>query len=307
MSCPKLPPDSSPKRLSAGDLTTVFLPGRGMLIASLCHRGEEILGRVENLDAAAAKGSTAGIALLHPWANRLAGLGYSAAGRSVTLDPSSPLLHFDEHGLPMHGVPWSQLAWTLTASSPCWIAARLDWTRAGLLAVFPFPHRIEMIATLASDGLTVETTLTAASDLPVPLSFGFHPYLTLPGVPRPDWRLELPPMRRLALDPRGIPTGEEAPFPGRGGALGGLDFDDGFALPDDQATFTLEGGRRRICVVFLEGYRYAQVFAPGGKDYVAIEPMTASTSALTTGRGLRMAAPGEPYHAAFRVRTDTDG
>ena len=54
----------------------------------------------------------------------------------------------------------------------------------------------------------------------------------------------------------------------------------------------------------LEGYRYAQVFAPKDKDYIAIEPMTASTSALTSGRGLRLVAPGERFRAAFRIRID---
>jgi len=36
--------------------------------------------------------------------------------------------------------------------------------------VFPFPHRVEMTASLVSDGLTVETILTAGSEGPVPVS-----------------------------------------------------------------------------------------------------------------------------------------
>src|SRR5258705_7956251 len=101
--------EPSARTIAAGELEAVFLPGHGMLGASLRHRNMEILRRIEDLQAAAAKGSTAGIPLLHPWANRLAGFHYGAAGREVNLDPSSPLLHLDEHGLPMHGVPWSLL------------------------------------------------------------------------------------------------------------------------------------------------------------------------------------------------------
>ena len=101
--------DPSAVTLVAGDLEAVFLPRYGMLGASLRHRHIEILRRVQDLEVAAAKGSTAGIPLLHPWANRLAGPRYRTAGREVVLDPSSPLLHFDEHGLPMHGVRWSLL------------------------------------------------------------------------------------------------------------------------------------------------------------------------------------------------------
>src|SRR5262252_2516425 len=95
--------------LVSDEIEAVFLPSRGMLCASLRHKGVEILRRIEDLEAAATRGSTAGIPLLHPWANRLAGLHYRASGQDVVLDPSSPLLHFDERGLPMHGVPWPLL------------------------------------------------------------------------------------------------------------------------------------------------------------------------------------------------------
>ena len=75
--------DPTARTLLAGDLEAVFLPAHGMLGASLRHRGEEILRRVEDLEAAAAKGSTAGIPLLPPWANRLAEPRYSVAGHDV--------------------------------------------------------------------------------------------------------------------------------------------------------------------------------------------------------------------------------
>src|SRR3989475_9501773 len=63
--------DSTARTLVAGDLEAVFLPAHGMLGASLRHRGVELLRRVEDLEAAAARGSSAGIPLLYPWANRL--------------------------------------------------------------------------------------------------------------------------------------------------------------------------------------------------------------------------------------------
>ncbi|HSO74770.1 MAG TPA: hypothetical protein VLU47_08025, partial [Blastocatellia bacterium] len=77
--------DPSARTLVAGDLEAVFLPGHGMLGASLRHRNVEILRRIDDLAAAAARGSTAGIPLLHPWANRLAGSQYRVAGRDVNL------------------------------------------------------------------------------------------------------------------------------------------------------------------------------------------------------------------------------
>jgi aldose 1-epimerase len=293
---------SSVRSIVAGDVEAVLLPGHGMIVASLRERGQELLRRVEDLDTMAVTGRAAGIPLLHPWANRLAGFRYRIAGREVALDPSSPLLHLDDSGLPIHGVPWSRLAWEVTDARADGLAARLEWARHERLTIFPFRHRLEMAATLRPDGLTLETALVAGPDASVPVSFGFHPYVGLPGLPRSQWRLGLPPMRRLALDRRQIPTGAEEPFGGMDAELGGLDLDDEFALQQGTASFSLEGAGRRITVECLEGYRYVQVFAPKGKDYVALEPMTAPTNALMTGNGLQLVKPGGRFRAAFRVR-----
>ena len=295
----------SVRTLVAGDLEVIFLPDHGMLGASIRHRGAEILRRIQDLDASAAKGSTAGIPFLHPWANRLASHRYHAAGLEVELDPSSSLLHFDDHGLPMHGVPWSLLSWEVTETRQDRLGARLDWIRSDLLAVFPFCHRLEMTATLRPNGLTMETTLVAGAHGPVPVCFGFHPYFGLPDLSRPEEQLKLPAMQRLVLDRFGIPTGEEEPFDGFDGHLGEIGFDHGFALLEEQPSFSLTGAGRRITVDLLAGYRYLQVFAPKDKDYVALEPMTAPANALISGRGLQLVEPGRRFRAAFRIRVDS--
>ena len=302
---PGTPPNPAACSLRAGDLEAVFLPAQGMLGASLRHKGVELLRRVDDLQAAAAKGSTAGIPLLHPWANRLDGLEYRVAGREVRLDPSSPLLHLDAHGLPMHGVPWSRLAWEVTAAAPDRLSARLEWNRSDLLAVFPFRHRLELTVTLRRDGLTLETSLVAGPDAAVPVSFGFHPYFGIPDLPRAEWRLALPVMRRLVLDERGIPSGEEEPAARFDTRLGERSFDDGFALLTTPASVSLAGAGRRITVEFLAGYPYAQMFAPKEQEFVAIEPMTAPTSALTSGRQLRMVPAQGCFQAAFQIRVET--
>ena len=109
-------------------------------------------------------------------------------------------------------------------------------------------------------------------------------------------------MRRLVLDPRGIPTGDERPFDGLDAELGESSFDDGFAMTDKPTSLSIAGGGRRITVDLLAGYPYAQIFAPKAHNYIALEPMTAPTSALTSGRGLRLVKPGEQLRAVFRIR-----
>jgi aldose 1-epimerase len=290
--------------LIVGDLEAVFLPDHGMLGASLRYKGVEILRRVEDLEAAAARGSSAGIPLLYPWANRLAEPRYRVLGQEVVLDKSSPLLHFDEHGLPMHGVPWPLLPWIVIEARQDFMAAQLDWFSSDLLALFPFRHRVELAATLCPESLTLETTVVASSEGPVPVSFGFHPYLGFAEPSRASWHLELPAMRKLLLDRRGIPSGEEERFAGFNDELGDNSFDDGFALTEERTTFSVAGANFKIRVELLAGYQYAQVFAPKDKDFIALEPMTAPTSALTSGRGLRFVPPDERFRAAFRIHID---
>ena len=293
--------DGTARSLKAGELEAVFLPAHGMLGASLKHRGQELLGRVEDLEAAAQKGSTAGIPLLYPWANRLPSAEYQACGKTVVLDATSPLIHLDEHGLPIHGVPWARLAWDVAEASGTSLKARLDWTKEELLAVFPFRHHVEMLVALRPDSLTVETTVLATLGDAVPVSFGFHPYLALPGLVREEWRLRLPPMRRWELDARGLPTGEETPFAGFDSPLAERAFDDGFTLVREPATLSVASPELLLAVHFLYGYGQAQVFAPRDKAYVALEPMTAPTGALGSGRGLRTLEAGGHFRAAFRI------
>jgi aldose 1-epimerase len=293
--------ESSARTLVAGDLQAVFLPEHGMLGASLRHKGVEILRRVADLKAAAARGSSAGIPLLYPWANRLSEPRYRVQEQQVVLDRSSPLLHFDEHGLPMHGVPWPLLRWVESEARQDFMAAQLDWFSSDLLALFPFRHRVKLAVTLRPDGLILETTVVASSAGPVPVSFGFHPYFGFAEPSRVKWHLELPAMRKLLLDDRGIPTGDEESFGGFNAELGDNSFDDGFALTEERTTFSVAGANCKISVELLAGYQYAQVFAPKDKDFIALEPMTAPASALTSGRGLRFVSPGERFQAGFRI------
>jgi aldose 1-epimerase len=291
-----------PVVLSAGDLEATFVPGVGMVGTSLRHRGAELLDRQGGLGAYARTGSVMGIPLLHPWANRLAGHGYLAGGREVELPPGAPLVHCEEHGLPIHGVLGASPYWQVESVEAARLRARLDFAaHQDLLAAFPFPHDITVDIVLGPDALTVTTTLRATGDVPVPVSFGFHPYLRLPGVPRDAWEVRLPARRHLLADERGIPTGDVEHQPAERLRLIGRSFDDGYDRLRDGAAFTVSGGGRAITVRLDRGYPVGQVFAPAGRPFICFEPMTAPTNALRSGNGLRWVAPGSGLVAAFSI------
>ena len=98
------------------------------------------------------------------------------------------------------------------------------------------------------------------------------------------------PTTRLVLDARGIPTGREEPVARFDGQLASkVLMTVSFSLPCP-GLFAPAGGGRQITLEFLEGYPYAQVFAPANKDFIAIEPMTAPANVLVSGRGLCVAS-----------------
>jgi aldose 1-epimerase len=292
---------------SPDGLVAAYAPGVGMVGCSLRDGDHELLGQRKGLAIYAESGSTFGIPLLHPWANRLAGFEYEAAGRAVEMDRESPLIRKDPNGLPIHGLVNASGHWSVTESTgngdEARLAATLDFGGRGeLLDQFPFPHELRVDIRLRGRELRVTTTLHATGDVAVPVSFGYHPYFTLPGVPREEWVVELPVTERLLLDDRMIPTGGTEPVYEPRGALGDRRFDDGYAGLTQPAVFALEGGGRRVEVEFDAGYPFAQVYAPPGQDLICFEPMTAPTNALVSGQGLPLVPPGETYAATFSIR-----
>ncbi len=285
----------------SSELSAVYVPGAGMIATSLSDDGAELLGQRRGLEAYLTAGKTMGIPLLYPWANRLSARTYEVDGDTVTLAPDAYGVRADNNGLPIHGLLAAYPGWRAEQVSDQKLTAELDFgAHDELLASFPFPHRVELTVELADRTLTVSTTVTPTSDKPVPLAYGFHPYLQLPDVPRAEWQIELPAMRHLILGDTGIPTGATSEQAATAEPLGDTVFDDGFDEVAEGSVFAVSGGGRRLEVRFERGYPAAQVFAPAGETVICFEPMAAPTDALRRG-GYRSARPGAPDTSRFSI------
>jgi galactose mutarotase-like enzyme len=283
--------------LRAGDLEATFVPDAGMVGCSLRHRGEELLGQRGGLEAYRERGSSFGIPLLAPWANRLDGLRYD----EVELDPDRSPLKLDENGLPIHGLLTASGLWEVGDTAEDRLTARLAFGPPDMLAAFPFPHDVELDIALTAERLTIATTIRPTGVTAVPLAFGWHPYLSPPGSPREEWHVELPVLEHAVLDERGIPTGSTE-VPGEpSGRLGDRGFDDLYTRIAENPVFSVTGNGRRIEVAFEEGYPVAQVYAPPAEQFICFEPMTAPTNALVSGDGLRRVSPGADFTARFSI------
>jgi aldose 1-epimerase len=281
--------------LSAGALEAAFAPEAGMVCHSLRHEGEELLAQRDGVQGYVRTGRWMGVPLLHPWANRLADWEYEALGRRVDLRPlaGDVALRDRKTGLPIHGV--LPPAWEVVEATATRGVAELSPADG---PAFPFPHRMRLEAELSETTLRIATTLEPVEG-DVPVAFGFHPWITLPGAGRGDYDVELPAMRRLALDAHRLPSGATEERPAFAGRLG-EELDDAFDRVPDGTVFGVAGGGRRVEVRFESGYPCAQVYAPVEKDLICFEPMTAPGDALRTG-GFRVATPAAPYTAVFSL------
>ncbi len=281
-----------------------------MVCSSLRHEGAELLAGRSGVRAYAQRGSTMGIPLLYPWANRLAALRYPGPHGDVQLARENPLLKFDPNGLPIHGAIPGSLEWEVLgrpSAAANELRARLHWQRPELLEIFPFAHVLEVRARIDDATLTIETSVDAPGDspVPVPVSFGYHPYLTLPGSDRRAWQVELPVTRELLLDDRMIPTGVAEPLARDRFPLGDESLDDAYAGLRHPAVFAVSAGARRIELELREGYSFAQLYAPAGESFVCFEPMTAPTNALISRDALPVVEAGGGFAAAFAVSVTT--
>jgi aldose 1-epimerase len=296
-------------RLDSGSgLSATFVPGAGMVIASLTFQGEEFLDQREGLGKYVESASTMGIPILYPWANRLARDSWKFGPQPARIDPGAYRVKRDENGLAIHGTLAASSLWEVSEAraeddlGSASAKATLEFgAHPELLRTFPFPHRLELEFRLAGSKLSVRTTVTPTGDLAVPLAYGFHPYLTLPDSRRSDWTVRLPAMRGLETDSRHIPTGNTGAADAFEGPLEDREYDDSFSGVPEGAVFSIADHRRQLTVCFERGFRAAQVYSPADEDFICFEPMKAPTNALVSARELTSVRPGESDVAEFSI------
>ena len=185
------------------------MPEAGMIGRSLAHRGEELLGQRGGLEAYVAERKTMGIPLLYPWANRLSANASRSRAERWTSTRSATPLRLD--GTDCRCTACSarpRVARRAPGRGDAGGGVRLR-RQPDLMAAFPFDHALRIDVTLDDSTLRVATTVHGGGDR-VPIAFGFHPYLQLPGVPRADWYVEVPVTEQLELDDQMLPTGNRA-------------------------------------------------------------------------------------------------
>jgi galactose mutarotase-like enzyme len=82
--------------------------------------------------------------------------------------------------------------------------------------------------------------------------------------------------------------------------LGDRTFDDAFDGLADPPEFAISGAGRRLSVRFIQGYHFAQVYAPPDADFISFEPMTAPINPFESPQ-TRLVLPGSSYRARYAI------
>lgn len=258
-----------------------------------------------------------GIPFLAPWANRIPGGGFHANGKWYAFNESLGVLRMHPEHVAIHGMLTASNLWRVTdvgADSSCaWVTSRLEfWRYPALMANWPFVHEYEMTYRLANGALETSVSVSNLSSEPMPLVIGFHPYFTIPGVPRSECVAHIPARATVEVDQRLCATGELRPnsLPDPT-PLASHVLDTGFTElirdPRDEAVFRLEGGGRAIEVAFGPKWQVGIVYAPSGHEFICFEPMAAITNGVNLAAegkydALQVVAPGGVWSESFRVR-----
>jgi len=247
--------------------------------------------------------------VLAPWPNRLEDGSYRVGdivGQAALNEP--------ERSNAIHGfVRW--LPWSIDARSA---------DRAVFSCVihpqpaYPFRVRLDLEYALGDGGLEVACGVTNAGSGIAPFGLGFHPYLFAGPGGIDQAQVHLLARRRLLLDKRGLPTGEEqvsgSVFDLDGRTLRGLELDDcytGLAVGTDGRWHARLDLPSRCSEIWADAaFAYAMCYTgdtlgepADRRRAIAIEPMTCPPNALRSGTSLIKLQEGERWHASWGIAT----
>jgi galactose mutarotase-like enzyme len=243
-----------------------MVPERGALVASLAVSGKEVL----YLDRATlddpTKNVRGGIPVLFPFAGKLVGGRFLAAGTTMK-----------QHGFGRNR------PWAVEESGPGSARVRLvqdEITRAQ----YPYDYEADYRVTVLPRGVEVRLILRNTGARPVPVSPGWHPYFHCTAARKAEVTGDVAGFTSDKIDDeREFDFGLVPPLTGR----------TRFRIP--------EIGPLRID--FSPALRHMQFWSQPGKDFICLEPFYGPNDAINTDARLDV-LPGSPEELWMRIELD---
>jgi aldose 1-epimerase len=298
---------SAPLELRAGDASATLVPAIGGAIAAFSLAGVDALRPMPATAIAEGDVRRAAAYPLVPYSNRIRDARLTFGGQTHALERN-----FGDHPHAIHGVGW-QRAWQVTRRDRHAAALVLRHDADGDAArAWPWPFTVsqafELVARVGGATLAATMTIRNDGDAPFPFGLGWHPYFprdadtTLAFAADGVWRndaTELP-VAHVVVPP-------EWDFAQPRAVGGAPPLDNVFTGWAGHAA--LAGTRRGLATTLDadSACRCVVVYAPAGRDFVAVEPVTHETDAFNraaagaAGTGMRVLPPGAAFSCTMRI------
>jgi galactose mutarotase-like enzyme len=253
--------------LKSGSAEATIAPDRGAIVTSFRIADRELLYLDQATFNDHSKNIRGGIPVLFPSPGKLENDRWVRAGKSGELK---------QHGFARN------LSWRVAALSASSALLKLAST-AETLHGFPWAFAAELTYSLAVNALRIDFRVSNGGDSPMPIAFGLHPYFSVGD----KSRVRIPTDATRAFD---NVSKRVVPFEGFDLTRSEVDLH----LLDHGSTHgVLElGDDTQIEIVTSPQFVRWIVWTVAGKDYVCLEPWTASGNALNTGEDLIFVEPG---------------
>lgn len=293
--------------LAAGSARLVLLPALGGSIAGFTLGARAILRPTPHEAVATSNVRLASCYPLVPYSNRIRDASLAFGAQRFRL-----ARNFGDSPHAIHGVGW-QRPWRVDGATPTRARLALEHSpRDDGAAAWPWPFRATQTFDLASPDdtratLTATLTIENTGNAAFPFGLGWHPFFprdsttTLEFAASRLWRNDATELPVECIAAQGSWSFREPR------ALGDATIDNVFVGWDGGAILrsaqqgvvaTIEADAACACVV---------VYAPAGRDFVAVEPVTHETDAFNRAAagarhtGMRVLAPGAAYSCTMRV------
>lgn len=276
-----------------------LIPETGALISNIAFNGQKVLDGCECPEEIS-QNSRYKSALMLPFPNRLKNGRFRWLGKTYQFPLNNP----DPPVNALHGFAYDYPATVEKIelkNDSAGIICRMDYE--GTLEYYPYPFSAFFKYIINTDGdFEVRIKIQNTGKEPLPFGTGWHPYFRLSGV-LDNWHLRLPTGYEIEVDEHLIPTGEEK-FSIFDTRLKKKQLDTCFRLKNTGGILKTVLKNKQSKLIFRQEtgekkFNFLQVFIPGDRSCLAIEPMTCNIDAFNNGEGLIRLEPGEIWQGKF--------
>lgn len=184
-------------------------------------------------------------------------------------------------------------------------SAKLSYLYSGDRNYYPFPFGLYLEFRYSNNQLETFFTVENRGNTKMPVGLGWHPYFKVGQTVIDEVELKLPIVSQVMLNEINLPTGEVKDYlrfenfeP-----IADSNFDDCFKLimQDRSAIYSFSQGFG-LALEPSKEFLFLQVYIPGDRQSIAIEPMNCNVDAFNNQEGLMNLEKGSTYKASFTIR-----